>query len=262
MYIPGAAARYVYPLSALVRRELQKRYATTWLGTALALLQPLMLVGIYTMVFVGILHAQREAQQGRELAFFMLAGFLPYLALAEGLQRACSSLREDRSLLEREGFPAEVVPAARIVSAVVPELAGMAVLCVAARIFGTAPWGWDLLALPLLMVLRLVVTIGLGLVLSVLAVFTADVAEVLSFALTAWLFLTQVFYAPEQVPAALSWTLELNVLHHVVAGYRAVVLGSGGALGEVGLLALWAAGFGAAGWLFFRRSVERARDFL
>src|SRR5206468_296290 len=131
-----ALTRYWYPLEALVRRDVKKRYATTMLGVAWTVVQPLILVVIYVVVFVYILRSGRDARGAREFVLNMLAGMLPYLAVADGIQRASGSLREDRALLDRETFPAEVVPASRVVSASVGEAVGLALLVLFAWAIG------------------------------------------------------------------------------------------------------------------------------
>jgi lipopolysaccharide transport system permease protein len=258
---PGLGKRLWYPLAALTRRELRKRYASTWLGTVWAVLQPLATVAIYLVVFGVVLRYGRAETDALNFALFMLAGLLPFQALAEGLQRACGALREDRLLLQREGFPAEVVPLARVLSAALPELVGLALLVLAALAtgHGFSPW---LALLPLLVLLRLVITAGLALALSVLSVFVADVTEVLSFALTALLFLTPVFYAADQVPAALQWSLAVNPLHQLVDAYRALLFGGSPPLVQLVWLLAWALLLGAGGIWLFRHGIEPAKDLL
>ena len=259
--VAAAVRHYWYPLAALVRRELKKRYVTTMLGVGWTILQPLALLVIYVFVFGFILRSGKDPADAREFAFYMLAGILPFFAIAEGLQRACTSLREDRALLEREVFPAEVVPATRVVSASVGEAVGLLLLAVFAMLSGRPPSGWILL-LPLLVALRILMTCGIAWVLSTLAVFVADLTEVLSFALTALLFLTPIFYPADALPDFMRWTLHVNPLHHLVESYRSVLIAGRAPFPEGLYVIAWAAVFAATGWWFFRKTLERGKDFL
>lgn len=258
---PVTARPYVYPLIALVRREIRKRYAASMLGVAWTILQPLTLIGVYAFVFGMVFRTERPAGTTTEFIIGLLAGMLPYLAISDGLQRSMYALREDRTLLEREAFPAIVVPASRVVSASIGEVVGIAVVVLVGVVTGVSATIW-LVLLPALMLLRLVVTLALSWLLSVLAVFISDLIEVLSLFLTVWLFLTPIFYAPSLVPGPLRWTLWLNPLHLIVSSYRAVLV-EGRAPGLEGLLLVaWAAGLiGLSTW-FFRKAIDRAKDLL
>lgn len=251
--------RYWYPLVALVRRDVQKRYASTLLGASWTVLQPLVLLGVYVTVFAFILPTGRGG--ARQYVFAILAGMLPYLAIAEGLQRASSALREDRALLDRVEFPAEVVPAARVLGASLNEIIALAALVTIGPSLGLSLSGW-VAVLPLLVAARIVLTSGLAWVVSILAIFVADLAEVLTLLLTAWLFLTPVFYAADAVPTALQWLLALNPLHHLVEAYRAVLIDGRAPLPE-GLFVLgWAVTASGLGLWFFRATLDRGKDLL
>lgn len=255
-------ARYWYPLAALVRRDLQKRYAATILGIGWTVVQPLVLIAVYIVVFAFILNAGRTAESAHAFVFFMLSGMLPYLATADGIQRASTALREDRALFDRESFPGEVVPAARVVGAAVGEVVALAlVVIIGGAFFGLSLSAW-LFVLPLLVLLRVLITCGIAWIVSVLTVFVTDLAEVLSLLLTAWLFLTPIFYTADAVPDALRWMLVANPLHHIVEAYRAVLLDGRAPFPEGLVLAAWVVVVGGAGLWFFRKALDRAKDFL
>lgn len=259
--LAGAFYRYWYPLLALSRRELRKRYATTVFGALWTVLLPLAMLAIYLTVFGFILRSGRSDGQAWDFAVNMLAGLLPFQAFADGLQRACPALREDRALLERELFPAEVVAASRVLSTSVSEVAGLVLLLLAVSMHGEPP-GAVVLLLPLVIALRILLTVGIGWIVSILSVFIADVAEVLGFVLTAWLFLTPIFYSPDALPAALSWTLAVNPLHHLVASYRALMLHGAVDWSSAALLLAWALSMAMAGLWLHRKTIDRAKDFL
>jgi lipopolysaccharide transport system permease protein len=251
--------RYVYPLVALTRRDLQKRYAGSMLGVAWTVVQPLTLIVVYVVVFGVVLRADRS---GSTLAFVLslLCGMLPYLAISDALQRSIFALKEDRTLLEREAFPASVIPASRVATAAVGEWIGLIVMAVVALAGGLAgPW---LLALPMVMAQRLVVTLTMSWIVSLLAVFVTDLNEMLSLLLTVWLFLTPVFYPPEAVPAALRWTLWINPLHHVAEAYRLILVHGRAPWPPAAWLAGDALVLAVIGWWFFTRAIDRGKDLL
>jgi len=253
--------RYWYPLLALTRREIRKRYAKTLFGSLWTVLLPLAMLAIYLTVFGLILRAGQTQAQTWDFALSMLAGLLPFQAFADGLHRACLSLREDCSLLEREQFPGEVLAAARVLSASVAEVVGVMLLFIAAS-FHSGQVSWLILVLPVVILLRILFTVGLAWILSVLSVFVADITEVLAFVTTAWLFLTPIMYSPSALPDALAWTLAFNPLYHFVEMYRGVILHGHVDLALPFIVSAWALLSASIGAWFFRKSIERAKDFL
>jgi ABC-type polysaccharide/polyol phosphate export permease len=258
---PATWRRYWYPLSALVRRDLRKRYAASLLGAAWMVLQPLILLALYLLVFAVILRSGRDPAGAREFALYLLAGMLPYLAITDALHRAIWSLREDRSLLERETFPAEVLPLSRVVTASLPEVVGLALLIVLAASMGRPPSAW-LIVMPVLLAGRIALTAGLAWILSTLAVFVTDLAELLSLLLTAWLFLTPIFYPAAAAPPLLRTLLVVNPLYYLVRAYRFVLIDGQNPGGDALALLLAATVCAAAGLWFFHRTIDRSKDLL
>jgi ABC-type polysaccharide/polyol phosphate export permease len=253
--------RYWYPLAALVQRDLRKRYAASFLGAAWMVLQPLILLALYLLVFAVILRSGRDASGARGFALYLLAGMLPYLAITDALHRALWALREDRALLERETFPAEILPLARVVTASLPEAVGLVLLIVLAAVIGRPPSGW-LIVLPLLVVGRIALTAGLAWILSTLAVFVTDLAEILSLVLTAWLFLTPIFYPADAAPPLLRALLVVNPLYYLVRAYRFVLVDGQNPGGDALALLAGASMCAAFGLWFFHKTIDRSKDFL
>lgn len=251
-----------YPLIALVRRDLQMRYATTALGLGWTALQPLALLVLYVLVFGFILRIRVHPGDGSgDFALYLMSGMLPYMALAEGIQRASTSLRENRGLLAKVIFPAEVLPAVSVVSATLTEGVGLILVIGLAVLFHRQMSVW-LLLLPLLVLLRIMLTMGFAWLVSVLTVFIGDFSQFLGLMLTAWLFLTPIFYSADAVPGGLRWLLVCNPLHDMVVAYRAVLLQSANPLPAVARTLGWAVGFAAVGLWFFRKTLDRAKGFL
>lgn len=256
-----AFQRYWYPLMALVRRDFKKRYATSILGVAWTVLRPLFLVAIYLTVFGFILPGGGGEGGATAFAIYLISGMLPYLAVNEGIQSATTSLQEDAALLERPGFPAEVVPASRAVTASIGEGIGLMLLILLMALIGQPPGPW-VLALPLLVLLRLVMTCGIGWGVSMLAVFVTDLTEVLSLMLNAWLFLTPIFYSVDIIPGPMQRLMVVNPLYHLVAAYRNVLVDGVNPFPSVLIVAAWAFALAAFGLWFFRKVLDRGKDFL
>jgi ABC-type polysaccharide/polyol phosphate export permease len=253
---------YGYPLLALVRRDLKTRYAQTIVGFGWTVLQPLILLLLYTFVFSVILQVKfRAGGNTGEFALYLTSAMFPFLALSEGVQRASTSLSENRSLLDKVLFPAEVLPAVSVVSATISEIIGLTLLIGLTVLMDVRLSGWIVL-LPLLVLLRVVFTMGLAWLVSVLNVFFTDIGQSLGILFTAWMFLTPIFYPVELVPDGLTWALQINPLYHLVSAYRAVLLEAQSPLPMLPYVLMWCAAVSVLGLVFFRKTVERAKDFL
>ncbi len=256
------AHRYGFPLLALVRRDFQIRYGQTVIGLGWAVLQPLVLLLLYTVVFSVILQLKFRAQDTTgHFALYLMSGMFPFLALSEGVQRASSSLKENQSLLYNVRFPAEVVPIVPVVSATVTEVIGLTLLTIFAALFGVSLSVW-ITFLPFLIGMRIIATLGVAWLVSVLNVFFTDLGQLLGLVLTSLMFLTPIFYPVEMVPESLSWALTVNPLHHLVEAYRAVILEAQSPLLMLPYLVVWSIGLMALGLVFFRKAIEPAKDFL
>ena len=255
-----------------VRRELAARFRGTLLGALWQLAQPLLLFAVYGFVFTELLGvrlgADPDALPGT-MAVYMFSGVLVWSALSDALTRAAGSVLEQRNLVQKVRFPAQLLPLHASLAALAPFVAGLVAFSLLAPLAGLweAP-GWRLVVLgPLLLGAQLLLTTGLGLGLAALQVLFRDTLPLLTIALTVGMFATPIFWVPDPaiVPGIERWLplVEWNPLAQLVGAWRALLLSlEPGQLGvaEVGtaLLHSWAwglAAFGLGSWLFFR--VER-----
>lgn len=261
--LSAAFARYGFPLLSLVRRDFKIRYSPTVLGLGWTVLQPLVLILIYTFVFSAILKVQfKPIDRPGGFVLYLLSGFLPYLSLSEGIQRGSTCLIENRYLLDKVVFPAEVLAAAGVISATITEIIGLVLLIGLAAVYGLYPSAW-LLLMPLLLLMRIAITLGFAWVISILSVFFKDCGQFIGLLLMVWMFLTPIFYPLEAVPPNMIWLVNINPLYLVIAVYRAVILeATPPPLDALLSLTAWVTAITGFGLWFFRQTVDRAKDFL
>jgi ABC-type polysaccharide/polyol phosphate export permease len=198
----------------LVSRELKARYRGSVLGFFWSLLNPLLMLAVYTVVFAFIFPARSPSTS--PYALFLFTGLLPWNWLAGSLTDAASSLTTHGALLKKILFPAEVLPLVAVAAQGVHFLLALPVLG-AALALGAAgvsgppvPVGWPLVQAAPLFLLEGVFLAGLGLLLAALTVHFRDVKDILATALSLWFFATPVLYAlpdvrVERLRAALLW---------------------------------------------------------
>ncbi len=250
-------------IEAFVRRDIRGRYVTSALGLSWALIQPLVLLLLYTFVFAYVLKIRFGANGTTgSFALYLFCGMLPWLAFAEGITRSASVIIEQTPLIKKVVFPSEILPAYVVISALVTELAGLAILLGGVGLFYRG-LGWSVILLPVLLALQFLFTMGVGWVLASLNVFLRDVGQVLGMALTLWMFLTPIFYPAQLMPARYVWVLYLNPMYYVVQAYRDVILEGRSPRGpQMLVLGAVATGCFVLGYWFFRRSKHAFVDVL
>lgn len=249
-------------LGVLTTRELKARYRGSALGFIWSLLNPLLMLAVYTFVFQVVLPNRSPGTS--PYALFLFCGLLPWNWLSAGLTDASSSLVTHGALLKKVLFPAEVLPAVSVLAQGVHFLLALPVLLGglllgALGLFGARPsLGWPLLQVPFLFVLQGIVILGLGLLLAGLTVHFRDVRDLLATLLTLWFFATPILYDLADVasPQA-ARLLSLNPAAPLFAAWRdALFFGRWVPPGTWGFLVLLAAVSFLAGAALFDRLRE------
>ncbi len=219
---------------ALMMRDFRGKYAASFMGVFWSVVNPLLLLGIFTFVFTAIFRIRLGEEPGfANNALYIFCGVLPWIAFQESLQRSTTVLIEQKNLVTRVKFPSGVLPAAVIGSSMLGMLIGMVVLF-GAVIFMTGRLPATALAIPLLIVLQAAFTLGLGWLAASLNVFFRDLQQLVPVLLLVWMYGTPIFYSPSMVPRTLNLGgiqldnvhlfLTVNPMHHLIAAYRAILL--------------------------------------
>jgi lipopolysaccharide transport system permease protein len=245
-------------LRFLVWRDIKVRYAQTVLGAAWAVIQPVLTMVVFTLVFGRF---ARVPSEGAPYAAFSLAALVPWTYFSTALTGASNSLVGSTQLITKIYFPRLLIPAAPIVAGLVDLAIAFAVLIAVLLVYGITPSPLALLVVPLLIAIMMATAGGVGCWLAAVHLRYRDVRYVTAFLVQIWMYLSPVVYPSSLVPARYRWALALNPLVPVIDGWRAVMLGRNDvpwlALGRAGLIA---AALLVAGSLYFRRSERLFAD--
>jgi len=194
----------------LARRELRARYRGSLLGFFWSVLNPLLLLAVYSIVFTAIFAPRADV---RPYPLFLFGGVLAWSFLSSSLLDAAETFKNNGSLLRKAVVSPEVFPTVSVLSQAfhflwaLPVLAGATIF---GGITGSIRVGWtSLQLLPVLLLLGLAV-LGAALFLSAVSVHFQDVRNLLQSGLTLWFFGTPVIYPTEGVPGRLRFWLRLN----------------------------------------------------
>ncbi len=204
----------------LIWRDIKVRYKQTVLGGAWAIIQPFSMMVVFSLFF-GKLAGLDSC--GVPYPIFSFAALVPWALFANGLTQSSNSLVGSANLIRKVYFPRFVIPLSSVLSGLVDFALALLVLFGMVVYFGQLP-GWNLLWLPLFLLLALVTALGAGLWLSALNVQFRDIRYTVPFLTQIWLFSTPIAYCSTEVPAAWRPLYGLNPMAGVVDGFRWALL--------------------------------------
>ena len=236
----------------LVSKDLKVKYKGSILGFFWSLLNPLIMLIVYTIAFKYIIRIRVE-----NFPLFFLCGFLPWTFLSLSLSMAVNSIKDNANLVKKVYFPREILPLSIILSNLVQFLLTFVILIPALLLF-KVNLGFPLLFLPLIILFQLVFTLGLALILAALNVFFSDVRHLLEIFLQIWFWLTPIIYPVSFVPERFQSLYRLNPAVLFVESYRnSLLYNKGLSLSSLIILFLIGIIFFLLGQLIFSRYNRR-----
>lgn len=256
----GELWRFRELLFFLVWRDVKIRYKQTVLGVAWAVLQPLLMMAVFT-VFFGRLAGLPSADLPYPL--FALAGLLPWTFFATGLASAGNSVVSNERLITKIYFPRLTVPFASVGAAAVDFIVASGLLLILMLAYGVVP-GWSMLLAPVAILFIGVAAAGFGTLLAALNVKYRDFRYVIPFLCQFWMFATPTVYMqpPAESPDTLHALLNLNPMTGLIATFRAVCLGLPIPWAQFALSAAVVTIVFVAGCLYFRKAESEFADVI
>lgn len=205
----------------LTWRDIQIRYKQTVLGVGWAVIQPLIAMVVFSIIF-GTL--AKLPSNGIPYPVFTFTALLPWTLFANALQRSTTSLVGNSNLISKVYFPRLIIPLSATLSPLV-DFAVSFVILLGMMIFYHIVPTLALLTLPFFILLALAAALGVGLWFAALNVGYRDVQYIIPFLIQIWLYATPVAYSSSLVPAQWRWLYGLNPMTGVVEGFRWALLG-------------------------------------
>jgi lipopolysaccharide transport system permease protein len=249
-------------LRHFVRQDLAQRYAGQLTGLAWIALAPLLQLALFALVFGHIFKARVPGLEGGGYVAFLALGMWPWFAFAEAVTRAASAVTDHVGLLNKVAVPPEVLIAARVATPFLLHAIGFVLVLGAIVIFGIPLHAAAVPAVLAAWAVLLLLALGVGTLAAVVQVFVRDLAQLVAYVLTAWMFLSPVLYTRAMTPAGMQGWMQVNPIAGIVESVRDPLLfGQGHAPGLL-LAAVTAAAVLALAALLFRRIRPHLHDFL
>ncbi|MEA2645277.1 MAG: lipopolysaccharide transport system permease protein [Chloroflexota bacterium] len=209
-------------LRMLIVKDLKIKYKASAIGLFWSLLNPLLMMLVYTAIFGTIFGAQKP-----EFPIYVLSGLLAWTFFGTTLPAATTSVVANSNLVKKTRFPTSLLPSSVALSGLVNFVISLVLLFGLVAVY-RHPLGPSLLLLPVLVFAETCFVIGLGLLLSSLNVFFRDVEHFLGIVLTVWFFATPIIYPREQIHGneLASTIIKVNPMTWLVESYQDIFYGS------------------------------------
>jgi lipopolysaccharide transport system permease protein len=257
--------KHRYLISQMTWQDIAGRYKGSFLGLLWSLINPFLLLVIFTFVFSTIFKAKwgiSVSESRVEFALTLFCGLVMFNLFTECINRAPSSILANPNYVKKTVFPLEILPITIVLSSFFHLLISLGIL-----LFGVLAFmrviHWTIIYLPLIIISLLSLTLGLTWFLSSFGVFVRDIGYIVGFFTTALFFLTPIFYPISAVPKTYQVFMRLNPLSVIVECNRRVTMWGQppdwiwlGIVGSVSLLLMF------LGYGFFMKSKRAFADVI
>ena len=210
--------RFKYLLQLMVKRDFVTRYRRSVLGIIWSLLNPLLTMLIMTMVFSFLFRFDIA-----HFPVYFLSGQILFGFFSESSTQAMNSIVSNAGIIKKIYVPRYIFPVSRVISSLVNlSLSFVAFLFVI--VVTRAPMPWTILLVPIPIFYTVIFSLGVGMLLSSMAVFFRDLSHMYGIVITLWMFLTPIMYPVEILPDRVFQLIHLNPMFHYITYFRALAI--------------------------------------
>ena len=206
----------------LIWRDIKVRYKQTIVGAGWAVLQPLITMIVFTLLFDRL---AKIPSDGLPYPIFAFTALLPWTYFSQAITRSSASLVTSANMIKKVYFPRLIVPIAAALSPMVDLAIAFTVLLGMMAWFRIVPT-WGILALPVFLLLALMTALAVGIASSAINVRYRDVGHTIPFLIQIWMFASPVAYPVSMVPEKWRFLYGLNPMAGVIEGFRWALLGT------------------------------------
>ena len=206
----------------LVWREIKVLYAQTILGFSWAILQPLIQIIIFTVVFGKV---ARLSTDGIPYFLFSSVAIIPWNYMSQAMTQSSQSLIQGQQLLNKVYFPRLLFPLTPVLARLVDFGVSILIVIIVALYYRVIPT-WNLLLLPLFILLMVSIPAGVGFWLSALAIRFRDVKHAMPFVVRMLIYTAPIVYSASSIPGTYRFIYSLNPIVGVIEGFRSCLLGT------------------------------------
>ncbi|MGG4344460.1 ABC transporter permease [Paenibacillus lautus] len=205
-------------LVSVVRKELRSRYKGSLLGFLWTFVNPLLQLTIYSIVFPFLLRNTQE-----NYPMFLFIALLPWIFFSSSLQGATTSIVTNANLVKKIYFPRMILPLSIVCTNLMNYLFGLVIVFPALILTGVT-LTFNILWLPIVLLVAFIFTIGLSLILSSLYVRFRDLEHLVGIFIMIWFYLTPIVYGIEIFPRSVADLISYNPMVPIINSFRQILL--------------------------------------
>jgi lipopolysaccharide transport system permease protein len=201
--------------------EIRAQHAGTVLGMTWIILGPFLLLSLYALIYAVVFDVRLPNFSRSEYVLNVFSGLVLFIAFSQAMSAATTSLSKEQKLIF-SNFPSEFIPTKAVVVSYLVLLPATVFVVLGDVVFSHPTW--HLLLLPVVAVLQLAFSIGIGCLLSLLGLVMRDIAFLIQYIVIALLVVTPIAYTPDMIPAKIKPLLYLNPLYYYVSANQHLIL--------------------------------------
>ena len=214
--------RHLKILIAVTRSELASRYAGSLFGMGWAILSPLLIMVVYSLVYLVIFRVRVPSLTPIDYVLYIFSGLVPFLSVSEALGMGVTSIIANKSVLNNTVFPIDLVPAKAVLLSQPTMIVGFVVVLVGTVI--SKGFSWTLFLLPVIWLLQIIGLVGVNWLLSLSTIIFRDMQNLITVILMMLMVASPIAYTPDMVTGMMVYLVYVNPFAYFVVGYQKVLI--------------------------------------
>lgn len=201
-------------LKTSIKKEIRGKYKGSFLGVLWSFINPLLMVMIYAVVFPLILKVQQE-----NYVIFLVVGLIPWNFFTTSISQGTTTILHNANIIKKVYFPREILPVSVVTSATINFFISCIIILIFI-LFSNIGFSWNLLLLPIVVIVQYTFTLGLVFILSAVNIYIRDAEYIVNFLTMMFFYVTPIIYSSSMIPEEYQWILQLNPMTHIIGAYR------------------------------------------
>jgi ABC-2 type transport system permease protein len=210
--------KYRHMLATLVKQDIRGRYKGSFLGFLWTLLNPLLLLLVYSIVFQFVFKINIE-----NYPIYLFICLMPWNTFANSIAMGTTCVANNASILKKVYFPREILPIATVISNTINYVFSLAIILIALIFFSPIGLSVYLLLLPLIIIIQAVFSLGIVFILSSINVYVRDVQYIMNPIMMIWMYATPILYNIQMVPEKFIGIYRLNPMTQIMLEYQDIL---------------------------------------
>lgn len=214
MNIVKELVQYREFLKSNVKKEIRGKYKGSFLGMLWSFLNPLLSVVVYAIIFPYIMRMQMD-----HYLIYLITGIIPWTFFTTAVNLGMVSILINANIIKKVYFPRIILPIASVTSALVNFLISCLII-LAFVIFSGIGLSFNLLYLPLVVIIQYILLLGITFILSAIDLYFRDIENIMMFFINMLFYATPILYTPDIFPEKIGFVIYLNPMAHLINAYR------------------------------------------